>query len=185
MANSILSSALSQTSFKVINVYTNVPTLQNLKIIRVRMRYAAKNLSHIMEDGSYEVDSRIILPMACEVTCICPDIDTQSQIITILKDCSAFYVITTKGMILENMVVDEESIEQTPKVLSASPITLRFKQVLVGNVSPVYFAQPADSSVIDHGFALLHSATSAVNNLYSSVSSYASSAASTVSNLIP
>jgi hypothetical protein len=74
------------------------------------------------------------------------------------------------------MMVDNEQIKQTPEVLSAAPVTISFKQVLVQNVPPIIVAQPADSSLIDQGMHFLNSVKQTVSGLYSSTVSAIGSA---------
>jgi hypothetical protein len=63
------------------------------------------------------------------------------------------------------MRVESENVSQSSEVLSAAPIHLTFKQMLVQNQDPVVFAQAADSSLIDRGMAILSDAGDTVSSL--------------------
>jgi hypothetical protein len=183
----ILSSFNSKVSFSIMNEITKAIVAPNLKIIRVKIRYRSSNMNHRMENGSYLVDSRIILPATMDIDAICPDLDTQSQLTLLLKDNSSFYLIRSKGIVMDTMMIDQEGFDESSESMSANPVKLRFKQQLVGGFDPVMAAtpsQPSDSSVIDQGFSMLSAASGTVGGLYSSVSSYASSAISSVENLV-
>jgi hypothetical protein len=179
----ILSSLSSKVSFSIMNEMTKEIAVPNLKIKSVKIRYRSTNINHRTESGSYYVDSRIITPASMEIDAICPDIETESKLLKLLPDESNFYLITSKGIVMETMMVDRLSFDRSSKMISATPVKITFKQQLVSLFDPVSSsqpAQPADSSVIDAGFSILRSASGSVSSLYSSVSSYASSAASAI-----
>ena len=67
-------------------------------------------------------------------------------------------------------MVDSEFLRQSPDMLSATPVRMSFKQILIENVSPVIFANKSDSSVIERGISALNKATDSVTSLYTKVS---------------
>jgi hypothetical protein len=178
MASSILSSAISKISFSMVSESTGRPAITNIKIESVRVKFTSQNLSHKMETGLYEIDSRIILPGTIEVSCICPDIDTLDQLAAILKDNTELYSVYSKGLVFNNVMVDGEGVSQTSEMLTSSPIKIRLKQVLIPIVSRPSPAQTSDSSVIDRGFASLSYTANRVEGLFSSSYKYASTALS-------
>jgi hypothetical protein len=167
MAQSILSSLSSKVSFLILNDMLGTQVIPNIKIKSVKIRYVSQNMGHKMETGLYKVDARIIMPMTLDISCICPDIDTQEQLVSFLKDNTAFYTVYSKGLVFLNMMVDQEAISQTADMLSASGIQLRMKQVLVEGTAPVTAAQPADSSIIDQGYISLASTVKTATGLFS------------------
>ena|SRR5271165_7003574 len=178
MAASILSSPTSKVSFSILNEMKYTYALPNLKILAVKIRYSSNNMRHRMENGSYLVDSRIIIPMTIDVTALCPDINTQNQLTIIFTDRSNLYTITTKSIVFEHMMVNQEGLDQTAEIMSATPIKLRFKQILGQGTNPVLSAQSADSSSVDQGYVYLSQAAQSVTGLFSSA--YQSAAAGLV-----
>jgi hypothetical protein len=178
MASSILSSLTSKVSFSILNEMQQTYAVPNLKIVEVRIRYSSNNMRHRMEDGSYLVDSRIIVPMTIDITAICPDLDTQNQLTTLFADRSNSYTVTSKGLVFKHVMVDQEGLEQTPEMMSATPIKLSFKQVLAQGTDPVLAAQPADSSSVDQGYISLASTAQTATGLFSAA--YQSAAAGLV-----
>jgi hypothetical protein len=160
MANSILSSLFSKASFRISDSTTTIPrdVAKGLKIRRVTIRYSSAVQRHRREDGATFVDARTIQPTTILVDAIVPDLDTLSQVTTITQERNVVYTITTKGLIFQSMRIESQDLLQSGEMLSASPIQLQFKQMLVQGQQPVVFAQAADSSLIDRGMAVLESA---------------------------
>ncbi|QOV06243.1 hypothetical protein CPT_Maja_023 [Burkholderia phage Maja] len=171
MPNSILSSLFSQASFKITDNTTTFPRVvaKGLKIRRVTIRYTSDAHKHRLESGSTVVDSRNILPTQMTVEAIAPDLDTLSQITNLAADRNGVYSITTKGVILPSMRVESQNIRQTPDMLSASPVQLNFKQMLIQGQQPIVFSQGADSSLIDRGMAILTSAQETISDVASRI----------------
>ncbi len=170
MANSILSSLFSQANFSLAKA-TGGAVATNLKVISVKTKFSSTVFGHMREDGVTLVDARVIKATRLTVECIVPDLDTLSQITQVAMDRVSLYTIKSKGLVFNNMRVDEDNISQIPKMLSASPLKIVFKEQLVQYVQPVIFAQSADSSLISQGIVALQSVTTTASNLYSSLTS--------------
>jgi hypothetical protein len=82
-----------------------------------------------------------------------------------MLDEENFYTITTRGLVFDNMMVDRERIQQTSKMLSATPIEIAFKQVLLQSAKPTVCLQHADSSLVDRGVALVGQVKSTIGSL--------------------
>jgi hypothetical protein len=165
MALSILSSLFSKAQFTIKDGTSGLVVAANAKIVSVRIRYSSRVHRHMLENGSTVVDARTILPTHLQVELICPDIDTLAQITDVAMNRTGVYSISSKGLIFDNMMVEDQCISQIPKMLSASPLRLEFKEQLVQYVLPVVFAQSADASLIDRGFAALNSVTTQVSDV--------------------
>lgn len=165
MALSILSSLFSQAQFLLTDKNGDAQMASNAKVVSVRIMYASRLHRHMKEDGSSIVDARTIMPTRLRVEMIAPDLDTLDQITQVAQNRSSAYIIKSKGLVFDNMMVEDECISQVPKMLSASPVRLEFKQQLVQWVMPVIYSQSSDSSVIDRGFAALNGVTTSVNDL--------------------
>ncbi|ABL96836.1 hypothetical protein BcepF1.105 [Burkholderia phage BcepF1] len=167
MASSILSSLFSQASFRITDETTTFSrdVAKGLKIRRVTIRYVSTTHEHRREDGSTIVDARTIQPTLLTVEAIAPDLDTLSQITNVAADRNGVYRVTTKGVILPTMRIESQSIRQSSDMLSASPVQLQFKQMLVQGRQPIVFAQGADSSLIDRGMAILTSAKETISDI--------------------
>jgi len=161
--NSILSSLFAKPKFSILiqsaGGDVSLPVAPNFKVRQVTTRFVSRAHRHILEDGNTIVDARTIMSTQLIVEGFCPDIDTLAQITAIANDRLSLYKILSKGLVFDNMKMGSENIEQIPRVLTASPVQLHFEEQLVVGVQPIVFAQAADSSLIDRGFAALQEAT--------------------------
>lgn len=171
MADNILSVFFDKAMFVIGGFGGSKATA--LKISKVSAKFVSMPMRHMKEDGTTVVDVRILKPTTVVVETMCPDLDTQKQVNDILMDRNNFYFITSKGLVIDNLMLDHEQIRQTAEVLSASPISLSFKQVITPTIEVT--AQSADSSLLNRGMMALNSATQTVTGLYSKASSAISS----------
>lgn len=171
MANSILSGFFSNPSFVLKPTSYGSAVAASMKIISVDIKFVSTPMRHMREDGTTRVDTRIIRAAELEVSFICPDINTFQQILNVVKDRQQTYSITTRGLHLRRMMVCEDAVKQIPEMLSATPMQLYFKQLLVQNEDPKVCAQAADSSLIDLGLTTISSAASSASSLYSNIQS--------------
>jgi hypothetical protein len=136
----------------------------SLKISKVNIKYTSKPMRHMKEDGSTIVDARIIQPVHVEVEGFCPDLDTQNQVNNIMLNRDILYNIDSKGLHIRNMMLEGETVSQTSQVLSAAPVKLSFKEVLVRNVIPIVTGQSGDASLVDHGMSAVKDAGDAARH---------------------
>lgn len=166
MATNLTTSLFSQAALVIKNATTPGKAIApSLKPIRVNMKFTSMPMRHMKEDGSTIVDVRIIHPTTITIDAYCPDLDTATQINNLLLDRSSFYSISSKGLFVDQVMLDGEQIKQSPDVMSATPIRLAFKQVLTEETQPIVFAQSTDASLIDRGMTLLNKATNSATNL--------------------
>ena len=170
MANSIISSFLAQSPFSIKNSQSGTVMANGLRILRVSIKLSSAPMRHMKEDGTSIVDFRILQPSSVSIDAFCPDASTIDQVTNLLVDRSNLYTITSKGVILDQMMVDVEQIKQSPDIMSSTPIRITFKSILTKNAKPVVTAQSANSSLIDRGMTILNQATTTVTDLFSSVS---------------
>lgn len=163
MPNSILSSLLSKSSLSIVSSQTGLDIASNLKVARVRFRYRSTALRHMREDGTSIVDQRVILPAVVEIDVFCTTQDDLAMVNSALLDRTGVYTITSKGLVINNMMADEEQIKQTPDVISSNPVRLSFKQLLLQNgANPPQVEQAADSSLLKLGIQQVNSAAQSV-----------------------
>lgn len=170
MASNILSSFLAQSAFAIRSEsVSGAAVAKNLKISRIQIKLSAKAMRHMLEDGTTVVDSRIIQPSSMNIESFCPDQDTLNQVNNLLNDRSNFYSVSSKGIVLNQMMIDNEQIRQSPEFMSATPIRISFKQVLTKYTEPVIVSQSTDSSLIDRGMTIISTASKSVSDLYNSI----------------
>lgn len=159
MANSILSSLLSKPALSIVSSLSGLNIAQNLKVSRVRFRYRSRVMRHMREDGTCIVDARIVMSPIVEIEVFCATLDDLAMVNSAMLDRSGVYTITSRGLVLSNMMADEEQVKQTPDVISANPVRMSFKQVLTQNGSnPPSVEQAADSSLMDKGIQQVNAA---------------------------
>lgn len=184
MANSILSSLLSKASFTITNKSTSQVVVSDLKIRKCEINWESEPQRHQLEDGSTKIDTRTIKCVRLRVEAFCPDINTLSQLQALFTNRTALYKVASKGIIIDNMMLDDEKLEQSPENISATPITISFKELLLSGGDTSVCSNPADSSLIDRGISMFDSLSSGAQDLYNTVSAGISSAASKASALI-
>lgn len=170
MANSIISTLLGSSPFVVYNQSTKSTTTFDVKVVTASIKLSAEPQRQMLEDGSTLTDSKTVRPTRMSVDVVCPDINVLDQVNSIMGDRTSLYQITSRGLIFANLMVDSEFLRQSPDMLSATPVRMSFKQILIENVSPVIFANKSDSSVIERGISALNKATASVTDLYNKVS---------------
>lgn len=170
MANNLLSTLTSASPFVVYNQSTKQTMTLEIKVVKVMAKYTAEPQRQTMEDGTTRTDSKTPRPAKLNVDVICPNINSLKQVNNILADRASLFQINSRGLIFPNFMVDSAFINQTPEMLSATPIRLAFKQMLIENISPVIFANQADSTVIERGIAAISKAAGSVSDLYKKAS---------------
>jgi hypothetical protein len=171
MANtSIVSSLFSQVLFSM-KSSSGEKWAVKLNVSRVSIRLSSRPMRHSLESGNTVVDTRIIEPTSLDVDVFCQTLDDVDSVNKLLRDRSNFYTITTKGLVFSAMMLQNERLTQAPTVLSAVPINLTFKEVIIHSATPVIFKQPADSSLVSLGIASLKTAQQNVSDLVSAVKS--------------
>lgn len=156
MADSILSSLLSQAKFSIsVKAADGTSTViaPNLKVIKAAAKYMSVAQRSIKEDGTTFVDSKTIKQTEFDLSVYCETVDDLRQVNDLLQNRSKLYTIYSKGLVFENMVLDSEVVKQSPEVLSAYPIELKFKEMIIQNIQPLIVKQVSDASVIPLGFA--------------------------------
>jgi hypothetical protein len=166
MPNSIASSIFAQAALVIKNSTTPGKAIAtNLKPIRVHIRFTSTPMRHMKEDGTTIVDARMIQPTNITIDAYCPDLSTADQVNSILVDRSSFYSVSSKGLFVDQLMVDGEQIKQSPDATSATPTKITFKQVLTKNTQPIVFAQSTDATMIDRGMTLLNGAAGSATSL--------------------
>lgn len=171
MPSSILSSLLSKPSLSIVSSASGLDIASNLKVSRVGLRYRSRAMRHKREDGTSIVDARIILPCHCEIDVFVENLDDLAMVNSIMIDRTGVYKITSKGLIMTNMMLEEQVIKQTAIVISANPVRLQFKRLLIqDNQSVPQVEQAADSSLLDRGIqsvtSTLQSAQGAASQVF-------------------
>jgi hypothetical protein len=182
MANtSIVASLFSQVMFSMRASNEEYVPIK-LNVVKVSIRLQSKLFRHMLESGNTIVDARVIEPTTLDVDIFCQTLDDVAAVNKLLMDRGNFYAITTKGLVFDSMMLEQEKLRQTPAVLSAAPIHLVFKEVLVQHTPPIIFQQSADSSIVSLGIVALKNASQNVSGLLSAIKS--SSLVSGISNLL-
>jgi hypothetical protein len=184
MANSLLSSLLSASSLIIYNQTTAVKTATTLLVSKVVFRFTSEIQRHTMEDGTTKVDARTVKPAAIVLDVICKDNDTLSAVVTLLADRDSLYQLSSRGLVLANLMMDSENFSQNAEMLSATMTRITFHQILIQNINPVVFKDESSSSLIDKGISALTTAETNVTSLYTTVSNSISSDISSISSAL-
>jgi hypothetical protein len=186
MAASILSSLLSKPALSIVSSQTGIDIASSLKVVRVRFRYRSRTLRHMREDGTSIVDQRVILATVVELEVFCSTQNDLAAVNSAMLDRTGVYTITSKGLIVKNMMSEENQIKQTPEVISANPVRISFKQLLTqGGTNPASVEQAADSSLLDKGIQQLQTAAISAETFTSNVVANFTGAAAAATKLGP
>jgi hypothetical protein len=184
MANSILSSLLSKPSLSIVSSQTGIDAANGLSVSRVRFRFKSRAMRHMREDGTSIVDQRVILPAAVEIEVFCSTQDQLAAVNAAMLDRTGVYTITSRGLVLTNMMAEANQIKQTPEVISANPVRMYFKRLLTQDAAnPPAVEQSADSSLLDKGIQQVNTAAASVTDLISTVKAQVTSAAEAATTL--
>lgn len=169
MANTILSTILAKASMSILDQTNAQTVLSNVKVKKVVIQLTSEPMRHMLEDGSTIVDVRIFKPIHVTAEILAPDAGTIDAVNQIVTNRESRYQVTSRGVIVANLVVDSDAITQSAEAISATPIRLSFKQLLIEGVSPIVFAGAPNSSVIDRGIAIVNQAATNVSDLFTKV----------------
>lgn len=172
MADSILSSLLSKAALSIVGSSdsngTNVA--RNLKVSRVQIKYSARAMRHMREDGVSIVDARMIDPIVIDLEVICPTLDELTAVNNLLMDRSNTYTFTSKSIVVNEVTADDIQVKQTPDMLSASPVKINLKQLQRqgGTTVEVHqvVEQPADSSIFNRGIQTVQRVQASVTTTF-------------------
>lgn len=172
MPNTILSSPYSAPSLSIVSQALQVNVAAGLSVSKVGIKYTATAFRHKREDGTSVVDARILNPTRVDIDVIVGSIDVLEQVNDIILDKSSAYTITSKGLVMTNMMMDRQQIKQAADIISASPVRMSFTQVLVQGYAPNICAQSADNSLLDKGLQLVNKVTVPLTTLVDSVKAF-------------
>lgn len=175
MANTILSSILGSTSFKLIDFRNGPVNLTGLSVIENSIVFDGKLFKNQKEDGSYVVDGKINMPISVDVSVIVQSVDGADTINRILKDRTTIYTIVARGITINNLMCENQQVSLSSNMLSAAPFRLSFKEIMLQTVENPATKQDADSSIVDKGISYLKEAKQSVTDLAGTVIDKASS----------
>lgn len=170
MAENIISSILASPSLVILNQTEGIVAAKNLKVVKGIIRLVSESFGHSMEAGNTQIDTRVMKPFKVAFDVICPDIQTLDQVNNVLLDRKSLYQVKTRGIIVANLQVDNETLRQSADMTIATPVRISFQQIMIQHTSPVVFDNPASASIIDRGIAAVDSIQSSAADLYGKVS---------------
>lgn len=170
MALTLLSAIFSSPSLKITNVTTGQVVLIPIRTIRVGLIFPARVAHHQMEDGNTRVDQRILMPIGINIDLIAPDADVLQQVTTVALNRSDVYRIQSRGVIVDNMRVNQQALDQGPENISSNPMRLSFTQMMFQGQGAIVFTQAADASILDRGMTFLSNAANSVSSMAGKIS---------------
>lgn len=164
MANSILSSLVSQASFKLYNS-EGASLFTGVKVKSVSVNMPARLLKNTDELGRQIIDSKVIMPITVQVVAFADSSESLSKINRVYENTNERYTIYSRGLYFEGLTVSDENIRMTGEVLSATPVTISFRGIMFQGDSLVVTAQGGDATTIIGG--IVSTATAAVSKISS------------------
>lgn len=174
MANSIFNQFLGSEKLIITNKVSNSQVISGVSVAEVNIKFSAQLLKNIREDGSPIIDGKIILPCVVQIKLYCTKIDDVEAINVLLNDINVLYSMSTRGIFIDNVMLERDELSQTSAVISAVPINLSFKQVLLGEDTAPVVKQTPDSNTIIGG--IRQTVTSTVSDLEAITDKFVSAA---------
>lgn len=140
---------VGQRSFRVTG--SGGATLSDIGVKDVTIQFTSRLLMNTSESGQPIIDSRVIMPTRISVNVVCNSADRVAEVNSLLMNLDQVFTIMSRGIKLENFMLDTESLTQSAAMLSATPMRIGFKKVMLqGGGSPLC-AQAGDSSTVIGG----------------------------------
>lgn len=167
---------LSKAAFSLVNNNSGEDAATGLKVTRVSIRHSSRAMRHTREDGTTVVDIRVIDPVSVTAEVIAPSSDQLSALNNALMDKDNTFTMTSKSLMVGDLVFQDINVRQSPDMISATPAKLLFKQLLrQGGAASAethqVVEQSADSSMFNRGIQSLKQAeeqfTTAVSKIVS------------------
>jgi len=171
MAGNIISAMLAKAAFRIRNQALGLDSATTLKITRCVIRLSAEPQRHMLEDGSTYIDTRIIKPIRIHVDAIAPDVDSLIQINAVANDRKSLFQISSRGLVIPDMMIDAELMNQNGENISSTVMKLSFKQIIIEKGSQIFLAHSADASLLERGQTLMSDTADTVSGLYDKASS--------------
>lgn len=168
MANSILSSLVSQASFKLYDASGN-SVLTGVKVKGVKVSMPGRLMKNMGEDGRPIIDTKIILPISVTVSAFADSTQAISKINDLLLNTTGRFTIYSRGLYFKGLTLASERFVLSGEYLSATPVDLTFKGIMKQGDSSVVAAQSGDASTVIGGI---------INTVSSTASKITSMAAS-------
>jgi len=175
MANSILSSLRSKASLSIANSTNSSDdrerdVAKGLVVTKINIKYRSRTMRHMLENGTGVVDTRVIDPTIIDMEVICPTLDELNLVNQMLQDRKNTYNVTTKSIVVNDMVCDNFQVMQSSGMLSASPVRITMKQLRRQGADSKRLhqvvEQPPDSSVLGLGIQRAQQVTSNVQETF-------------------
>lgn len=148
VVGSIANMLAGNRSFKVTDETNFSISLSDIGVKLVSIKFSSKLMQNTSENGQPIIDSRVIMPTQISLSVLCNSVDKVDEVNSLLANTTSMYTIMSRGIKLEHFMLDTESMTQSEAMISATPMQISFKQVLLqDNGSPIC-AQSGDSSTI-------------------------------------
>lgn len=195
MAQSILSSLLSQVSMRITNDATSLVLWANLKVKTVEifddsstsdeplqvLQAADKETIQSIQPADLE-STKIINPSRVKITGFAPDLDTLEGLISSFSDLTLTCSMSSKAIIVQYLIPTSIEIEQSSEMLSAAKIIVNFEQAQSPALSAFDPSQSGDESSYGVRIQSPPSLSTSVNALYNQASKAFSTGVGLVQN---
>lgn len=151
MANTILSGLFSKGAARIVNATTGAVVCPRLKVVEANIELSASVFRHKMEDGQIQTDSRIQEPSVIEIGGFIPDYLTLEEVNNVLTDRDSYYNLVIKDTVWMTLVCSSDELEQSAEVISATPVTISFKEIIKAITVDKPVEQNADSPTRQRG----------------------------------
>lgn len=166
MAIDLVTFSLANRQFSINSLNLGPLSTNGMAIIAVKGKYDSKLFRNQREDGSYIVDGRVKVPTTINVDMIVQTKSAADIINRMILDRSTLYTLKTRGLIFNNFALQNQQLIQNAENISAQPVTLTFKQIMLQEEEIIQTVQDADSTTIERGIAYLKETKDTVTDLF-------------------
>lgn len=188
MANSILSSILNASQFRVYDDRNGDQIWKSLAILSVNINSESANsqkpLSNVQFSegetffklqGTDVESSKIIRPSMIKVVGMVPDITTMEAIISAWENVFLTFTVMSRGVIADGMTITNVTVDQSAEYISADRITIEFEQVALPSIDGFNPSQQADKSSVGLRIQTPASVLDTAMSVYNRVTSFVGS----------
>jgi hypothetical protein len=195
--SSIVSTISDQVAFTATNELDSKVIWKDLDIKSVEISGEAAQTDHPLSNVQYNDDStytnlsaediqtiKIIRPSIVRVIGICADISTIESVTNVFADTQVSIVISTKSIIIPDLVLSTINIEQSGNMLSAAEITMELEQAEPPTATTYSPSQAGDVSEYGIRIQSLKTAPVSLSTLASKVAQKISAPVSVISGAL-
>lgn len=167
--SSILPVSFSKLGVSILNETTGETIFAKFLTMEVRIILSSELMRHTREDGSTFIDAKIVQPFEVEITGFVDSVSTLKKVSDILMDRSHYYSVSANGIPWSNLMASDVAVDSDAETMSAYPVQMVFKQILVRQIEYTEMDQDSDYSNRRSGDSGMNNTSMTVQQLFDAI----------------